>query len=105
MRRARTLYGRRRQALIDALERHLGDRANFVDSRAGLHLLVRIEGLAARELPALHQSASERGVRIYPGAICYATPPEHAELLLGFTRLSESEIDAGISRLAEVLAR
>ncbi len=70
-----------------------------------MHLLVRIEGLAARELPALHQSASERGVRVYPGAICYATPPQHAELLLGFTRLSEAEIDAGIARLAEVLAR
>lgn len=103
LRRARTLYGRRRQALIDALGRHLGERASFLDSRAGLHLLVRIADLPGRRFPALRRAAAERGVRIYPGSVCYSTPPEHCELLLGFTRVSEEQIDEGVARLAAAL--
>jgi GntR family transcriptional regulator/MocR family aminotransferase len=104
LRRARTLYGRRREALIDALARHLGEAVSFRDSRAGLHLLARLHGLAPARVPELLRAAREREVGVYRADPCYLEPPGRAELLLGFTRLDEARIDAGVARLARVLA-
>jgi DNA-binding transcriptional MocR family regulator len=41
---------------------------------------------------------------LYPVAPFYLTLPRRAGLFLGYTRLDEAKIRAGIERLAEVLA-
>ena len=45
----------------------------------------------------------ERDVGVYPVTPCYADPPGHAELLLGYASLAEEDIRSGIRRLAEAL--
>lgn len=103
LRRARTLYGRRRAVLIDGLSSILGGRARFRDTRAGLHVLVALPGVPADRSRALIEGALDRGVGIYPSASHYLHPPPHAELIMGFTQLDEGGIREGLQRLAEAI--
>lgn len=103
LRRSRMRNARRREALLTALDRHLGDRVEVAGANAGLHVLAWLRGIPARRLPALRRRAAERGVGIYPATSFYLTPPHRAGLLLGFASLQEREIDEGIQRLAQTL--
>jgi GntR family transcriptional regulator/MocR family aminotransferase len=104
LRRARTLYGSRRESLLESIRRHLGEAVSFRDSGAGLHLLARVHGLAPSRVPELLRAAAEREVAVYRADFCYLEPPNRAEILLGFTRLDEQAIDEGVARLADALA-
>lgn len=103
LRRSRTRNAKRREALLHALQRYLGDRVEVSGVNAGLHVLAWLQGFAARRLPALRRRAAEQGVGIYPVSPYYREPPKRAGLLLGFASLQEREIDEGIRRLASVL--
>ena len=103
LRRSRTRNAKRREALLTALARHLGDRVEVSGANAGLHVLVWLHGFAARRLPALRRRAAEQGVGVYPITPFYLTPPSRAGLLLGFASLQEKEIEEGIQRLARLL--
>jgi len=102
-RRARTLYGRARQALFAALESELGARAVVRDSKAGLHVLVRIPGLEAGAWPAIDARLREQGVAAYDARPFYLAPARELELVLGFTRIAEQDVHEGIARLARCL--
>jgi GntR family transcriptional regulator/MocR family aminotransferase len=99
----RTLYARSRAALLAALDEEFGERAVYRDSGAGLHIAVRLRGVPREVEASLVAGARERGVGIYPATICYATPPEELELVMGFTRLDEASIREGVQRLAETV--
>src|SRR5579871_6213303 len=49
------------------------------------------------------EKARRVGVRVYPAALCYLTPPQRSGVLLGYGTLTEREIGEGIRRLAAVL--
>ena len=102
-RRAATLYGRSRAALLDGLRGELGVRARVHDSRAGLHVHVRLPGVPHEHFRALWIAARDRGVGLYSAGHCYLAPPACVELVFGFTRLGEEAIREGIHRLAGVL--
>jgi GntR family transcriptional regulator/MocR family aminotransferase len=68
-----------------------------------VHLVVWLKDVTARELPALIARAARAGVGIYPVAPSYAEPPRRAGLLFGYAALTESEIRAGVRRLAGLL--
>jgi len=103
LRRSRTRNAKRREAMLDALDRYLGDRVEVSGSNAGLHILAWIKGFAARRLPALCRRAAERDVGLYPVTPYFRTPPKRAGLLLGFSSLQEKEIEEGIQRLGKLL--
>lgn len=103
LRRSRTRNAKRREALLAALDRHLGDRVEITGINAGLHVLVWLQGFATRRLPALRRRAAEQGVGIYPVTPYYREAPKRAGLLLGFASLQEKEIEEGIRRLARLL--
>ncbi len=103
LRRSRTRNARRREALLSALQEHLGDQVEIGGVNAGLHILAWLRGFATRRLPALRRRAAERGVGIYPVTPYYRQPPKKAGLLLGFASLQEKEIQQGIARLAEII--
>lgn len=106
LRRARTAYGERRAALIRAIDRELAPYApTHHDSRAGLHLLLRLGAIdGARPLDRV-AAGRARGLGLYPVAPCHlGRPPEALELVMGFARLGEEAIDEGIARLAALLA-
>jgi GntR family transcriptional regulator / MocR family aminotransferase len=99
LRRTRGLYRRRRDALIEALARHLPDvRTSGI--AAGLHLVAHLP--AGLDEPAVVEAARARGVglqglgehRLLPG------PPA---LLLGYGRIAEPAIEPGVRELAAVV--
>jgi GntR family transcriptional regulator/MocR family aminotransferase len=103
IRRARARHASRRRALLDAVERELGPRARILGANAGLHVLLRLEDVSAREVSRLRAACRERGVAVYPAAPFYARPPARAELLLGYAALGEGEIRQAVRRLREAL--
>lgn len=102
-RRARNRTAARRVALLDAIETELGDRARVLGASAGLHVLLQLPDLPARETRRLRNACRERGVGVYPAAPFYAKPPAHVELLLGYAALKEDAIREGVARLRESL--
>ena len=105
VRRSRARNAARREALVAALDRHLGDEAALLGTGAGLHGVLSIPRLPMRREAELRKACAARGVGIYPIAPYYLTrPPPRAAFLLGFSALEENEIAEGIGRLAEALA-
>ena len=105
LRRAGTRNAGRRRALIAALRERFGDRVEIAGENTGVHLVVWLEDVPPRELPALIARAARAGVGIYPVAPFYAEPPRRAGLLFGYAALTDSEIRAGVRRLAELCER
>jgi GntR family transcriptional regulator/MocR family aminotransferase len=93
IRRMRRLYGRRRETLIESLDRHFGPDAQVFGDPAGMHMLVRFEddGIAAR--------AQANRVYMVPSAPYYIRNAPPNEFIFGFSNISERGIREGIKRL------
>jgi GntR family transcriptional regulator/MocR family aminotransferase len=103
LRRACHRNAARRQVLIKSLDQNFGDRIEITGDNAGVHLLVWLNGVKPRDLPSLIRRAERSGVGLYPATPYYSTPPSRAGLLFGYASLTESEIRAGIRKLAAIL--
>jgi GntR family transcriptional regulator/MocR family aminotransferase len=101
--RMRARNARRRAAMLDAIERHLGRRARVSGVNAGLHLLLWLDDLAPSRVRELRIRAARAGVGVYSVAPFYLNPPKRAGLLLGYASLPEKQIADGIRRLAAVI--
>ena len=100
LRQLRLAYGRRREVLVTALERHLPGRVRYAPVAAGLHVMVYLEpGLVET---AVVQQAAAAGVGVYPGAPYHLEQPAPPSILLGFSGLEEAEIEEGVRRLTAV---
>jgi GntR family transcriptional regulator / MocR family aminotransferase len=93
-----------RAALLDAIARHFGDRAEISGANAGLHVLAWIRARNGRPIRSITEKARQAGVGVYPAAPYYLTPPRRSGVLLGYGSLGEREIRKGIARLASVLS-
>jgi GntR family transcriptional regulator/MocR family aminotransferase len=98
LRQMRRRYLARRNALLDALARHL-PQATVLGAAAGVHLTVRFpDGYPIADL--VRRAAAMR-VNVEPLAPCYADPAAAPPgLLLGYANLTESQINAGVAALA-----
>jgi GntR family transcriptional regulator/MocR family aminotransferase len=103
LRRTRTRNAARREALLEALRAHCGDRAQIEGSSAGLHLLLWLPKVPPSKLDAVVRRAAAAGVGVYPVTPNYLDPPRRSGLLLGYASLSEEEIREGIQRLGRAL--
>ncbi|MBI3300794.1 MAG: PLP-dependent aminotransferase family protein [Deltaproteobacteria bacterium] len=101
--RLRMRNAARRAALLDAVERYLGSRAEVSGVDAGLHVLLWLPEVAQCDEANFRKRAEELGVGVYSVTPFYSTPPPQAGLLLGYASLTEKEITEGIRRLASVL--
>ncbi len=101
--RMRTRNARRRAAILDAIERHLGRRARVSRVNAGLHLMLWLDGVAPGRVRELRIRAARAGVGVYSVAPFYLNPPNRAGLLLGYGSLPEKQIAEGIRRFAAVV--
>lgn len=100
IRRMRKLYAARRQALLDAAPRVLGDLLDLQPAETGMHLLGWLaEGLDDR---AAANAARRAGVNVEPLSAFRTMPGRHG-LLLGYAAPDEPAIRAGVESLAEVL--
>jgi GntR family transcriptional regulator / MocR family aminotransferase len=103
-RKARLRVAGKRAILLDSAQRELGERVRVRGASAGLHVLLEIPDLSARDVTRLRHACRELGVGVYPAAPFYAEPPAHAELLLGYAALSEETIREGIKRFGQALS-
>ncbi len=97
----RHVYGHRRQTLVSALARYLPGRVRFAQVAAGLHVMLYLPPDC--DETAVVQQVAARDVGVHPGAPYHLQKPAPPSLLLGFSGLSEPEIEAGVRRLAEVI--
>ena len=97
----RQVYGHRRHALVTALARFLPGQVQFVEMAAGLHVMVYLN--PACDETAVVRQAAAHDVGVYPGTPYHLQQPAPPSLLLGFSGLSEPEIEEGVRRLAEVV--
>ena len=99
LRRMRPVYRRRRDALLEALGRHL-PRLRPVGISAGLHLLAWLPD--ELDEVAIVEAATIAGIGI-SGLATRRIAPGPAGLVFGYGGIVEGAIDAGVRRLAEVI--
>jgi GntR family transcriptional regulator/MocR family aminotransferase len=101
LRRLRKAYGKRRELLVQAIHDHLGNLVTFAQEPAGLHVMLYLD--KRYDEKAVIRCAAEHGVGVYPGAAYHIQRPAPPSILLGFSGLSEAEIEAGVQRLADAM--
>jgi GntR family transcriptional regulator / MocR family aminotransferase len=101
LRRMRKLYLGRRNALVDAIRRELGDLLSVQGAEAGLHLSAFLPpGVDDREVL---RCAAARGVTGTALSSCYAGRRRRSGLILGFGGSDERRLRAAVTELAGVI--
>jgi DNA-binding transcriptional MocR family regulator len=95
------LYRERRDLLLAALERHLGDEATWTTPAGGQHVWVTLR--RAVDERALHAEALRTGVAFLPGGAAQAEPAARTSLRLSFSYVDLDDLDEGVRRLARAL--
>ncbi|MBE9111770.1 PLP-dependent aminotransferase family protein [Nodosilinea sp. LEGE 07298] len=97
IRRMRSIYDQRRQALVTALTQHFGDRVTILGENAGLHVMVRFQ----TQIPDadLIAKAAQVGVGLISASPQYLGPSPGHEFIFSYTELDESAIVVGVKRL------
>jgi GntR family transcriptional regulator/MocR family aminotransferase len=93
----------RRDALLEALSRHLGANVEISASAGGAHVVVWFRRLSYKSFGQLIERASERGVGLYPIHPFYQTPPTMPGLMMGFGGLSATQLNTAMAVLAACL--
>ena len=101
LRRTRRANATRRDALLSAIERHLGNRVTVSGSRSGTHIVLWPTAKLSEE--AIIARAADAGVGIYGIAGYYLRHPSPPGFLLGYANLTVAQIREGVRRLGEVL--
>lgn len=101
LRRVRRRNTARRQALLSSIDKFLGDRVAVTGDGAGAHVVLWPRNRIREE--ELVNSAAERGVGVYGISPYFLKRPSRTGILLGYSRMKETEIREGIRRLGEVL--
>lgn len=103
LRRTNASNAARRNALVAAVHKEFGERAEVCGANAGLHLLVWLKGSHGGTIADVHGKAEKAGVGLYGVEPFYIKPPKRTGVVLGYAPLPESEIREGIRCLAAAL--
>lgn len=103
LRRTNAANAARRNALVAAVHKEFGERAEVCGANAGLHLLVWLKAKRGGMITDVHRKAEKAGVGLYTVDPFYITPPRRTGVVLGYAPLREREIREGIRRLAAAL--
>jgi len=103
LRRTNASNAARRNALVGAVRKEFGERAEVCGANAGLHLLVWIKGKRGGMIADVSRKAEMAGVGLYSVDLFYLKPPRRTGVVLGYASLREREIREGIRRLAGAL--
>ncbi|MEO1403765.1 MAG: PLP-dependent aminotransferase family protein [Cyanobacteria bacterium J06635_1] len=102
IRRMRTLYARRRQALVESLYHHFGNTVEILGDSAGLHIMARLP------LPLDDNDVIERaqtvGVAMFSARQQYWKPTRQGEFVFGYAELDEATLAEAIRRVAKALS-
>jgi GntR family transcriptional regulator / MocR family aminotransferase len=103
LRRTNASNAARRNALVGAIRKEFGERAEVCGANAGLHVLVWLKGKRGEMIADVHHKAQMAGVGLYSVESFYSKPPRRTGVVLGYAPLREHEIREGIRRLAVAL--
>jgi GntR family transcriptional regulator/MocR family aminotransferase len=101
LRRVRRRTTAARNVLLAAIAKHLGDRVDVTGEGGGAHVVLWPRSRISEE--GAIAAAAARGVGIYGSAQYFLEPPSRVGLVLGYSRMRETDIREGIRRLARVL--
>jgi 2-aminoadipate transaminase len=94
-------YRERRDALMEALEKHLAGEYRASLPRGGHHLWVTLtRPLSEREL---YTEAARHGVTFTPGGVLTAERHSQTNMRLSFSLLDPDELEEGVRRLARAI--
>jgi GntR family transcriptional regulator/MocR family aminotransferase len=99
----RRLYRQRRDALVEALARHLGRHAVVEGASAGMHLALRLPDDGVADVEIVRRA---RGQGIVVNALSAHALPGGASvngLLLGYAQVPVERMDALVARLADTI--
>ncbi|RYF22389.1 MAG: PLP-dependent aminotransferase family protein [Comamonadaceae bacterium] len=110
VRRMRRSNERRRQALVDAVARHLPAGAQIAGTAAGLHGVLWLPFLAPHDEATLAAAARADGVGVYPLTPLFVPPERHAHprpagFIVGYASLTEEQIEQGVKILGSAISR
>jgi GntR family transcriptional regulator/MocR family aminotransferase len=99
VRRMRAIYKHKREVLLGAIERYLGDRAQVSGDTSGIHCLLNVESnLSEEDIVAM---AAKSAVMVTGTANLYVEPdPSRKEFVLGYGDLTDEQIEEGVRRLS-----
>jgi GntR family transcriptional regulator / MocR family aminotransferase len=102
IRRMRSVYGARHDALIHAIRHHFGDALPVIGGDAGLHLVLGLP--AGLDDQAVVARIARSKVMARPLSIYHMQQPAKARgLLLGYGAVQEDEVAANFARLAHAV--
>ena len=91
----------RREAMLEAIGSHLGERVQVQGDGAGAHVVFWPKWKVNEE--AVIAAAAGQGVRVYGIGGYYLKEPKRTGFVLGYSRMSEEQIREGIRRLGEII--
>lgn len=101
MRKVRNIYRRRHAAMTKAIiSTGLSEHFTLTGAETGLHML--LEASSTFDEAKVTKLALERGIRIYPLSQ-YGLESTRKGWVLGFAKVDEDAIEAGITSLAEII--
>jgi GntR family transcriptional regulator / MocR family aminotransferase len=101
LRRVRRRNAQRRRALLEAIDKYLNGTVEVTGDASGAHVVLwPARALSEQDLVA---AAASRGVGVYGVSGYYLKRPPRAGILLGYNRLTESQIREGVRRLSKCL--
>ena len=100
LRRLQTTYRRKHDAIIEAIDKHLGNKVEYLKQETGLHVLVRPKDNRAES--ELIELAAQADVRVYPTSQDWIAnkPDTWNYVLIGYSAIPLEKIDPGIRALA-----
>ncbi|MHB1223598.1 MAG: aminotransferase-like domain-containing protein, partial [Gemmatimonadaceae bacterium] len=101
LRQMRGIYRERRDVLLDALQRRVGDRLHTTPCDTGMHVTAHLD--AGDDDHALSVAAAARGLDVPPLSRYYCGPPAGSGLIINFGGVRPPEILRGVRTLATVV--
>ncbi len=99
--RLRAAYREKRDAFLQALDRHLAGKATWTRTAGGMFVLLRLPD--GRSAAALLPAALDHGVAFVPGAPFFAAGGGEETMRLNFVSPALDQIDDGVARLAKAI--
>ena len=101
LRRIRRRNTAHRTALLEAIYKYLGDRAEITGDGAGTHIVLwPAKRISENNVIA---KAAALGVGVYGISRYFLARPRRSGLMLGYSRMKENQIQEGIRRLGQIL--